>query len=166
MNGIHSSRWECLFRLNDYQLYLEKACDSDDVHDSVHYGESISKLIDHADAKLDGLHKLAREVTDLAAFAISWSAVVEEVKVIIEALKMCLMADVLGDKDEAETLRVVDSRERFNVESNLLERKSKQRVIFDNTSLRILLANTTLTTCLYPRLCRASPSSDEPIPTC
>jgi FolB domain-containing protein len=120
-------------------LQLEKAGDSDDVGDSVHYGhldKSINKLVNEAGAKFDGLRGLARAVVK-AAFALAGDAV-EQVKVVVEAPKLCLMADAFGV--EIIEARPKRSESRVFVKGLTLaaiiginppERESKQRVIFD-----------------------------------
>lgn len=122
--------------------YLQKAGESDDVRDSVHYGhlcKSLEKLVRPTEAKFDGLHGLAAEVTN-AAFDLAGDAV-EKVRVVVEAPKLCLMADGVTLEStssrsmEAHPPEICVSVKGLNLAAiigvNPPERVSKQRIIVD-----------------------------------
>lgn len=120
--------------------YLQKAGESDDVRDSVHYGhlcKSLERLVRPSESKFSGLHGLAAEVTN-AAFDLGGDAV-EKVRVVVEAPKLALMADGValestmarGNTLPETSVSVRGLNLAAIIGVNAPERLSKQRVILD-----------------------------------
>lgn len=125
-------------------LYLEKAGESDDVRDSVHYGhlcKTLDKLVDPPEANFKGLDGLAAAVTK-AAFQLAGDAI-EQVRVVLVAPKLCLMADGLGLEILSSRAGPIESKVFVKaltlaaiIGVNPPERETKQKVLFDISFMR------------------------------